>query len=176
MKQKEIEISIKDVEIKYLQTHPDHRGFFRELIRSSDPFFKATNDSNPSGFMQWSHSKMGKNTVKAWHFHHKQIDWWYIGLGVFDVHLIDNREESPTYRKHMNFKLGDAENDAHEAIVKIPDERLDRLFRPLSFDEYVGQRGHVDNLRVFVEAARRRGVAVHAALELGLGPGEEAAS
>ncbi len=120
MKQKEIEISIKDVEIKYLQTHPDHRGFFRELIRSSDPFFKATNDSNPSGFMQWSHSKMGKNTVKAWHFHHKQIDWWYIGLGVFDVHLIDNREESPTYRKHMNFKLGDAENDAHEAIVKIP--------------------------------------------------------
>jgi Holliday junction DNA helicase RuvB len=37
------------------------------------------------------------------------------------------------------------------------DDRFDRLFRPTSFDEYVGQRRHVDNLRVFVEAARRRG-------------------
>jgi len=37
------------------------------------------------------------------------------------------------------------------------DDRFDRLFRPASFDEYVGQQKHVDNLRVFVEAARRRG-------------------
>ncbi|MBI4704586.1 MAG: Holliday junction branch migration DNA helicase RuvB [Deltaproteobacteria bacterium] len=39
-----------------------------------------------------------------------------------------------------------------------PDEvHFDRLFRPTSFDEYVGQERHVANLRVFVEAARRRG-------------------
>ncbi|MSP24638.1 MAG: Holliday junction branch migration DNA helicase RuvB [Myxococcales bacterium] len=37
------------------------------------------------------------------------------------------------------------------------DDRFDRLFRPESFDDYVGQRKHTDNLRVFVEAARRRG-------------------
>jgi Holliday junction DNA helicase RuvB len=37
------------------------------------------------------------------------------------------------------------------------DDRFDRLFRPRSFDEYIGQAKHVDNLRVFVEAARRRG-------------------
>jgi holliday junction DNA helicase RuvB len=37
------------------------------------------------------------------------------------------------------------------------DDRFDRLFRPESFDDYVGQKKHVDNLRVFVEAARRRG-------------------
>jgi holliday junction DNA helicase RuvB len=37
------------------------------------------------------------------------------------------------------------------------DDRFDRLFRPESFDDYVGQQKHVDNLRVFVEAARRRG-------------------
>jgi Holliday junction DNA helicase RuvB len=36
------------------------------------------------------------------------------------------------------------------------DESFDRLFRPNCFDEYVGQRKHVDNLRVFVEATRRR--------------------
>ncbi len=37
------------------------------------------------------------------------------------------------------------------------DDRFDRLFRPSSFDEYVGQQKHIDNLRVFVEAARKRG-------------------
>jgi len=37
------------------------------------------------------------------------------------------------------------------------DDRFDRLFRPESFDDYVGQKKHVDNLRVFTEAARRRG-------------------
>jgi holliday junction DNA helicase RuvB len=36
------------------------------------------------------------------------------------------------------------------------DDRFDRLFRPGSFEEYVGQEKHVANLRVFVEAARRR--------------------
>jgi len=36
------------------------------------------------------------------------------------------------------------------------DERFDRLFRPTSLDEYVGQDQHRENLRVFVEAARRR--------------------
>ncbi len=37
------------------------------------------------------------------------------------------------------------------------DDRFDRLFRPESLDEYVGQRQHTENLKVFVEAAKRRG-------------------
>jgi Holliday junction DNA helicase RuvB len=37
------------------------------------------------------------------------------------------------------------------------DDRFDRLFRPTSLDEYVGQAKHKQNLSVFVEAARRRG-------------------
>jgi Holliday junction DNA helicase RuvB len=36
------------------------------------------------------------------------------------------------------------------------DDRFDRLFRPSSLDEYIGQTKHKDNLKVFVEAARRR--------------------
>jgi len=36
------------------------------------------------------------------------------------------------------------------------DQPFDRLFRPKSFDEFVGQRKHLDNLRVFVKAARKR--------------------
>ncbi|WP_437895058.1 Holliday junction branch migration DNA helicase RuvB [Sorangium sp. So ce124] len=36
------------------------------------------------------------------------------------------------------------------------DDRFDRLFRPASLAEYVGQAKHTENLKVFVEAARRR--------------------
>lgn len=36
------------------------------------------------------------------------------------------------------------------------DDRFDRLFRPSSLDEYIGQSRHKENLKVFVEAARRR--------------------
>ncbi len=41
-------------------------------------------------------------------------------------------------------------------IASGDEERYDRLFRPTSLDEYVGQDQHRENLRVFVEAARRR--------------------
>ena len=37
------------------------------------------------------------------------------------------------------------------------DARYDRTLRPQTFDDYVGQTKHKENLRVFVEAARRRG-------------------
>jgi Holliday junction DNA helicase RuvB len=37
------------------------------------------------------------------------------------------------------------------------DERFDRVFRPQSLDEFVGQEQHKQNLKVYVEAARRRG-------------------
>lgn len=108
---------IQGVEVKPLVTHADSRGFFREVIRSSDDLFKC---ESGEPFKQWSHSKMAKNTVKAWHFHHKQIDWWYVGIGAVRVVLIDNREESPTYREKLEIVLGDDHHEAIEAVVKIP--------------------------------------------------------
>ncbi|HRI49569.1 MAG TPA: Holliday junction branch migration DNA helicase RuvB [Pseudomonadota bacterium] len=40
------------------------------------------------------------------------------------------------------------------------EDALDAALRPRSFDEYIGQHRVVDNLRIFVEAARRRGEAL----------------
>ena len=37
------------------------------------------------------------------------------------------------------------------------DDRFDRLFRPQTLDEYIGQTRHREKLKVYVEAARRRG-------------------
>jgi holliday junction DNA helicase RuvB len=42
------------------------------------------------------------------------------------------------------------------AAAQGDDARFDRLFRPTSLDEYIGQEQHKSNLRVFIEAARRR--------------------
>lgn len=106
------------VEFKLLKSFPDGRGFFREIIRHTDPFF-----NNRDSFGQWSHSKMQKDVVKAWHFHHIQTDWWYIPMGQAEVILYDNREESPTYQKKLVFKLGETDvygSDTYEACVKIP--------------------------------------------------------
>ncbi len=106
---------ILGVEFKQLKTFPDDRGFFRELVRHTDDFFG-------NRFGQWSHSKMSHNTVKAWHYHHLQTDWWYVGIGVTQTVLIDNRAESPTYRAKLEFKMGDAEVDpeALACVVRIP--------------------------------------------------------
>lgn len=41
--------------------------------------------------------------------------------------------------------------------VQTEDARFERSLRPKTLDDYVGQTKHKENLRVFVEAARRRG-------------------
>ncbi len=108
---------IHGLSIKELKSHGDERGFFREIIRASDPFWEIeAGSTNAAPFAQWSHSKMQKDVVKAWHFHHKQIDWWYIGAGTARAVMIDNREESPTYKRRAEFLLGD---DA-PLCVRIP--------------------------------------------------------
>lgn len=108
---------IEGVIFKPLVSHGDDRGFFREIVRITDPFF------GQGAFGQWSHSKMQKGVVKAWHFHHKQIDWWYVPFGKIQTILFDNREESPTFQKKLTFFMGDSfahGEDVHEVCVKIP--------------------------------------------------------
>lgn len=107
---------IYGVQLKYLKTHKDDRGFFREVVRSSDPLFDG------GIFGQWSHSRMIKNVVKAWHYHHVQFDWWYVPIGQIETVLFDNRPESPTYKQKMVFKMGSGEygDDTLEVCVKIP--------------------------------------------------------
>lgn len=109
-------ISIEGVVIKELKSYPDPRGFFREVVRVTDPFF------GQGSFGQWSHSKMARDVVKAWHYHHVQTDWWYCPIGTIQTVLYDNRPESPTYRTKMVIEMGDssANGSAREVCVKIP--------------------------------------------------------
>jgi dTDP-4-dehydrorhamnose 3,5-epimerase len=83
-----------------LITHTDERGFFREIIRSNDDFFK-------EGFGQMSHSLVYTGVIKAWHLHKKQTQWNYVVSGLLKVALHDTRKHSPTVNKKMEFLIGD---------------------------------------------------------------------
>jgi dTDP-4-dehydrorhamnose 3,5-epimerase len=91
---------IEGVVFKDLVTHNDERGFFREVIRSTDEFFGA-------GFGQLSHSLVNTGVLKAWHAHREQWQWNYVVSGLIKVALHDTRPESPTYRQTMEFEVGD---------------------------------------------------------------------
>jgi dTDP-4-dehydrorhamnose 3,5-epimerase len=101
---------IEGVVIQDLVTHGDERGFFREIIRVTDDFFK-------EGFGQWSHSLMYQGVVKAWHVHQVQIDWWYVGVGVLKVALHDTRPDSFTYRETMEIMMGE---NQPSGLLRIP--------------------------------------------------------
>ncbi len=102
---------INDVHYKDVITNSDDRGFFRELIRTTDdPFFI-------EGFGQWSLSLMFDGVIKAWHYHNVQTDWWYVVSGVLRVGLCDLRPDSSTNKQTMDFLLGDFQP---VKILKIP--------------------------------------------------------
>lgn len=102
---------IKGVEVKKLVAHKDKRGFFCELIRKSDSFFKDCQ------FGQLSHSFCKKGVLKAWHLHKKQTDFIYVVSGNIKLALYDTRKRSKTYKKLMEIYIGEKRE---HIIVKIP--------------------------------------------------------
>jgi dTDP-4-dehydrorhamnose 3,5-epimerase len=98
---------IEGLEVKELVTHSDERGFFREIIRETDPFF--------GHFGQWSHSLMYPGSAKAWHHHRRQTDWWY-AIGTLKVAFYDLREDSSTRGQLVETFIG----DRFARCVKIP--------------------------------------------------------
>ena len=90
---------IKGVEIKQLTTHPDSRGFFREVIRNSDPFFAGA-------FGQWSHSMMVQGVIKAWHIHKNQYDFWYVAGGLVRAVVAEIKEPKLGTIEYADLPIG----------------------------------------------------------------------
>lgn len=101
---------IEGVVVKELVTFPDERGYFRELIRVTDPFFE-------EGFAQLSHSLLHPGTAKAWHIHKSQVDWWYVPIGVLKVALYDMRDDSPSKGVLQELYMG---GEHGQKVLKIP--------------------------------------------------------
>ena len=91
---------IEGVKIIELTTHGDNRGFFREIFRFSEQFADVL-------VGQLSHSMVKEGVVKAWHGHVYQSQWNYIVSGQIKVALFDNRKDSNTFEKTIEFIAGD---------------------------------------------------------------------
>ncbi|HEX7664684.1 MAG TPA: Holliday junction branch migration DNA helicase RuvB [Polyangiaceae bacterium] len=61
----------------------------------------------------------------------------------------------PVIHEYAGYEGGGARTV--DAAVQGDDSRFDRALRPKTFDDYVGQTKHKENLRVFVQAAKQRG-------------------
>ena len=79
---------INGVKIKKLTTHTDDRGYFREVLRDDDNLL--------TKFGQTSFTKTYPGVIKAFHWHKKQDDLWYVAAGMARVVLHDLREDSST--------------------------------------------------------------------------------
>jgi dTDP-4-dehydrorhamnose 3,5-epimerase len=100
---------IEGVKTKPLRVIPDERGWLMEVLRAdeSELFTK---------FGQVYISATYPGVVKAWHFHHKQVDNFACLAGMIKLVLIDTRDGSPTKDAVNEFFIGTEQR----LLVQIP--------------------------------------------------------
>ena len=79
---------IDGVQIKKIVKYCDDRGFFAEILASDDPSF--------SVIKQTSYTETHPGVIKAFHYHKKQDDIWFVSRGMAKVVLYDLRDKSKT--------------------------------------------------------------------------------
>jgi dTDP-4-dehydrorhamnose 3,5-epimerase len=100
---------IDGVKAKALRVIPDERGWLMEVLRADEPdlFTK---------FGQVYISATYPGVVKAWHFHHRQVDNFACLAGMIKLVLVDTREGSPTKGTVNEFFIG----TERRMLVQIP--------------------------------------------------------
>ena len=90
---------IDGVKIKQLKTWADDRGFFREVLR--------VDESISATIKQTSVTVTYPGVIKAFHWHKKQDDFWYVAKGMARVALYDQRDGSPTKGEKQEVVIGE---------------------------------------------------------------------
>jgi len=93
------ELLIEGVGVRRCKVIPDERGRLGEILRGDDDFFKK--------FGQVYFTTTYPGVVKAWHYHKKQTDNFYVVKGTIKVALYDDRENSLTQGVVNEFYLGE---------------------------------------------------------------------
>lgn len=92
---------IKDVFFVSLKLFGDERGGFMETFRQ-EWFPQRTWDVVQGNA---SYSKAG--VLRGLHFHHRQVDYWFVPAGTIRVGLCDLRRSSPTFRAVQTLEIGE---------------------------------------------------------------------
>jgi dTDP-4-dehydrorhamnose 3,5-epimerase len=80
---------IEGVTIKQINKHCDDRGFICEVFRDDEGYM-------PAPCRQTTFTLTFPGVVKAFHWHKKQWDYWYVLSGMARIVLYDMRDGSPT--------------------------------------------------------------------------------
>ena len=91
--------SIDDLLLVQLESYSDQRGQLSEIFRKEwFPDLKWT-------AVQSNHSASKAGVLRGLHYHHHQIDYWYVLKGTIRAGLVDLRASSPTYLKAITLDL-----------------------------------------------------------------------
>ena len=99
---------IEGVEVRQTKVISDERGRLGEIMRADDPWFEK--------FGQVYFTTTYPGVVKAWHYHKKQTDHFYVIKGMVKVALYDQREGSSAHGVVNELYLG----EHCPGLVRIP--------------------------------------------------------
>ena len=96
------ELPIAGAKLVCLNRFDDSRGSFAEAFRASWL-------NHGKQWVQWNISRSCKGVLRGLHIHQRQTDYWHIVSGEATVAMVDNRPDSPSFRKAITVPL-DAAN------------------------------------------------------------------
>ncbi len=99
---------IDGVALRSAMVLPDERGRLGEIMRADDPWFEK--------FGQVYYTTTYPGVVKAWHYHKKQTDHFYVIKGTVKIVLYDDRKDSSTFGSVNQLYLG----EHCPGLVRIP--------------------------------------------------------
>lgn len=99
---------IQGVKVKQLKIFPDDRGFFSEVLKfGQDTFIEVK---------QTSYTETYPGVIKAFHWHKRQTDVWFVADGMARVVLYDLRANSLTKGETNVFYAG----QRNPIVILIP--------------------------------------------------------
>jgi len=93
---------IGGVQVEPFPLWPDDRGYFMEVARMSKGLAAGLDPAQA----QVSAALSYPGTIKAFHYHLRQTDYWTVASGLLQVALVDLREESPTFGRRNTLYVG----------------------------------------------------------------------
>jgi dTDP-4-dehydrorhamnose 3,5-epimerase len=99
---------IDGVAVRRAKVLCDERGRLGEIMRADDPWFEK--------FGQIYFTTTYPHVVKAWHFHKRQTDHFYVLKGTVKIVLYDDRKESVTCGVVNEVYLG----EQSPGLLRIP--------------------------------------------------------
>lgn len=94
--------------IKELKIYSDDRGFFAEILKAGEKNFKE--------IKQTSYTETYPGIIKAFHWHKKQWDFWFVARGMAQVVLYDLRKKSSTNGETQVIYAG----EDNRVVIAIP--------------------------------------------------------